>query len=342
MNLLNRASPHRVVRVTARRCFTAIRGGRLVAAGVLCCATAAQAAPPSESRLSVHVIGQYTKGARQIVAAHPRVLKILDTGGDMLAAAREFKRGTPKGNVVLRIYTGRRYTLQDDPAAGARDFWSTVLAPPINRLSRADRGLIDYVEGPNEGDSTPTWGSLQEARWFNAFWVELAPLIAKAGFRPCAFSIPVGNPPGKIDYIHEVLDTIVPALRACQRYHGGWAYHSYTIRYTKDVNVELYYSLRYRQYYSYFVQKYPDLAKLPLILTEGGVDGQTTRGGPGWKAFDAARYEDWLAWFDRQMKQDPYVVGCTLFESGDPKGWGSFEIEDIAPWLADHLAKARR
>jgi len=310
----------------------------LITACLLASSPRAKAAPPSYSRLSAHLILNYTSGARQIVAAHPRVLKILDTHSSMLVAAREFKSGTPDGKLVLRIYTSRRYTLANDPAASAQDFWSTVLAPAINALSPSDRALIDYVEGPNEGDSTPTWATLQEAQWFNSFWLTLAPLIGNAGFKPCAFSIAVGNPPGDMNYIHQVLDTIVPALRLCKSYGGGWSYHSYTLLYTKDVGVETWYSLRYRQYYSYFAQYYPDLNDLPLILTEGGVDGQTAPGGPGWKVYDAARYQDWLAWFDQQLMQDPYVVGCTLFQSGDTQNWFSFDLEPIAPWLADHLA----
>lgn len=332
---IRRVRPHLSSRVAASLASLAL------AAGVNGAAPTSQPASPSRSRLSVHLLGHYTTGARRVVAAHPRVLKIVDTGGDMLSAARDFKRGTPDGKLVLRIYTPRRYSSQDDPTTAAMDFWKTVLAPPINSLSAADRALIDYVEGPNEGDTTPTWASLADAQWFNRFWVTLAPIIGRAGFRPCAFSISVGNPGGDINQIRRTLDAIVPALRECNRCRGGWSYHSYTIQYTKDVGVELWYSLRYRQFYEYFAQKYPDLATLPLILTEGGVDGQKAPGGPGWKAYDAARYEDWLAWFDGQLMHDPYVVGCTLFASGDTRNWNSFDLEPIAPWLAKHLATVK-
>ncbi len=338
MNEQRRVSPDRTAKRRVMLILFCALAGAVAPARWPCPLPSAQAAPPSYSRLSAHLILNYTAGARQIVAAHPRVLKILDTHSSMLAAAREFKSGTPNGILVLRIYTSRRYTLANDPAASAQDFWNAVLAPAINSLSPSDRALIDYVEGPNEGDSTPTWASIQEAQWFNSFWLTLAPLIGNAGFKPCAFSIAVGNPPGDTNYVHQVLDTIVPALRLCKSYGGGWSYHSYTLLYTKDAGVEIWYSLRYRQYYNYFAQYYPDLSDLPLILTEGGVDGQAAPGGPGWKAYDAARYQDWLAWFDQQLMQDPYVVGCTLFQSGDTQNWFSFDLEPIAPWLAGHLA----
>lgn len=37
------------------------------------------------------------------------------------------------------------------------------------------------------------------------------------------------------------------------------------------------------------------------------------------------------------MKNDPYVIGMTLFEIGNPGRWGSYDVEDIAPWLAAYL-----
>src|SRR6185503_13476833 len=117
---------------------------RLITA-VLCCVltTTIMAAPPSTSRLSLHLIFNYTSGAQPVVNAHPRILKILDTGGAMLQAMRDYKAGTQGGVVVLRIYTTKHYTTANDPTASADDFWNTVLAPPINGLSPSDRALID-------------------------------------------------------------------------------------------------------------------------------------------------------------------------------------------------------
>ncbi len=307
----------------------------LAALGMLGAVSSARAANPSGSRLAPHLLGQYTSGCQQMIQAHPRVIKVL---GTMMGPVQEYKAGTPGGKVVLRIYTTKSYNVGQDPAWAANDFWTTVLAPPINALSPSDRALIDYVEGPNEGDNTPTWGSLAEAQWYNTFWVNLAPLIGNAGFKPCAFSISVGNPPGDPAYMNSMIDAIVPALRACKSYGGAWSYHSYTIQYTTDVNTELWYSLRYRQYYQRFAQYYPDLNDLTLILTEGGVDGQTAPGGPGWKAYPQSQYENWLAWFDARMMEDPYVLGCTLFQSGDFGGWYSFELEPVAGWIANRLA----
>src|SRR5207245_6732606 len=84
------------------------------------------------SKLSAHLINAYTAGASNIIAGHPRVLKILDLGSGMLQAARLYKAGTPAGKLVLRVYTSKSYPITADPGASATNFWATVLQPPIN------------------------------------------------------------------------------------------------------------------------------------------------------------------------------------------------------------------
>lgn len=294
---------------------------------------AAAPAPASVSKISVHLLSSYSPGAAQIIQAHPRVIKILDTSSGMIQAARDFKASTPDGKVVCRIFTSRRWTTNDNPAVAGTNFWQLVLAPALMNLSAADRALIDYVEGPNEGDSTPTWQSATNTLWFNAFWLHLAPLIANAGFRPLAFSISVGNPPGTISEIHATLDRIVPALRRCRDLGGGWSYHSYSLPYSTNLTDEIWYSVRYRQYYSYFVTQYPDLVNLPLVLTEGGIDGA----GPWSTRGDTNKFQNWLAWFDSEIRKDAYCLGVTLFQIGNTTDWAGFNVEPVAGWIARHL-----
>ncbi len=285
----------------------------------------------SGSKLGVHLDFHYTPGARQIIGAGPPVLKILDAGGEMLAAARDYKAAYPNGLVVLRIYTRVSYGLQDDPVASAQDFWFRALWPSLSQLSNDDVQLIDYLEGPNEGENTPTWGSVESATWFGQFWAELAGWMQAYGFRPCVGSIPVGNPPGTVQEMEDQLDAFTPALYAALDAGGAWSYHAYSLQYTKDESVESWYSLRYRRFYDFFLRQYPDLLWLPLILTEAGV------GANGWRSGGAAKFEDWLTWFDAEISQDDYVLGATLFEIGDPQGWPGFDLEPLAGWLADYL-----
>ncbi|HEV3203127.1 MAG TPA: hypothetical protein VGY77_02030 [Gemmataceae bacterium] len=309
--------------------------GHLIASGTLLLGLAipGKSQTVSTSKLSVHLDFHYSAGARQIVAAGPQVLKILDLGGEMLAAVRDYKAAYPDGLTVLRIYTRVSYRLQDDPEASAQDFWNRVLWPPLAHLSDDDRQLIDYLEGPNEGDSTPTWGSVESALWFGRFWAVLAPLMQDNGFRPCVGSIPVGNPPGTVQEMEDQLEAFTPALYAALDGGGAWSYHAYSDEYTTDENTESWYSLRYRRFYDFLGRQHPELTSLPLILTEGGA------GRDGWRSGGAERFENWLTWFDGEISQDDYVLGVTLFEIGDPRGWPSFDLEPVADWLATYLGK---
>ncbi len=319
----------------------------LLALCLLPSALALRAQSPGASKLSAHFINNYTTGSSNIVAGRPRVLKLLglDWGlpSGMLQAMRDYKTKCPAGKVVVRIYTAKQYSLSNDPTASALDFWSTVLQPALNSLSASDRALIDYLEGPNEGDSTPTLGypssaPLQASQWFNQFWTNLTPQIVAAGLKPCIGSIAVGNPAGTTAEMQSYLAAFVPALRQAKAAGGAWSYHAYTINYTTDVSNEIWYSLRYRQFYSYFASAFPDLNTMPIILTEGGVDQSGSPSGSGWQARGtAANYERWLNWFDQQMQQDAVVLGCTLFENGDASGWPSFELEPIGSWMCTYL-----
>jgi hypothetical protein len=301
----------------------------------------------SSSLLSAHLINSYTVGSSNIVAGHPRVLKVLalDSGfpTGMLQAMRDYKATSPGGKIVVRVYTPRTYTLANDATASAGDFWTNVLQQSLNSIAVADRSLIDYLEGPNEGD-TPTLGypwsaPLQASQWFNQFWTNLTPRIVAAGYKPCIGSIAVGNPGGSTSEVQSYLAAFVPALRQAQNAGGAWSYHAYTINYTTDIADEIYYSLRYRQFYSYFAASFPDLVNMPLILTEGGVDASGDPATSGWQARGTpGDFERWLNWFDQQMRQDVYVLGCTLFENGDPGGWSSFDLEPIGAWFKSYLS----
>lgn len=170
----------------------------------------------SSSKLSAHLINAYTAGSSNIVSGRPRVLKVLalESGfpSGMVQAMRDYKAQAPGGMVVVRVYTPKTYSLANDASASAVDFWTTVLLPPLNGISASDRALIDYLEGPNEGD-IPTLGYPSSpagaaSQWFNQFWTNLTPLIVNAGYKPCIGSIAVGNPGSLSD-----LDPFVPALR---------------------------------------------------------------------------------------------------------------------------------
>jgi hypothetical protein len=302
---------------------------------------ASQGAEVSRSKLGPHLLGGKYEEARPIVLAGPPVIKVLHPHASHLQAIREYKARYPKGTVVMRIWTPRKWTVEQDPATSADEYWSEVIAPPLRALLPSDRKLIDYVEGPNESGEVPTWESRRHAAWFGRFWSRMVARMVGEGFRPCVGSIAVGNPPGSPDEIRDWLRPLVPALEAAHRAGGTWSYHSYTIAYTENPAEETWYALRYRLIRQALVQLSPSLAGMKAILTEGGVDldgnGQTS----GWQARGSAeRFQRWLAWFDGEMQKDDYVLGCTLFQIGDPL-WSSFDLAPIAPWLSRWIGDRR-
>ncbi|MGZ5543903.1 MAG: malectin domain-containing carbohydrate-binding protein, partial [Limisphaerales bacterium] len=308
---------------------------------IVYCAFSVCAHGQSFSKLSAHLINAYTVGSSNIVSGKPQLLKVLalDSGfpSGMVQAMRDYKTKVPNGKIIVRVYSPKMYVMTNDPTASANDFWNTIIQPALNSIGASDRALIDYMEGPNEGQ-TPTIGypfdqQVQASQWLNQFWTNLTPTVVAAGMKPCIGSISVGN----IDPF-SLLSYFVPALRQAKAAGGGWSYHAYTVQYSTDVSTEIWWSLRYRQFYTYFAQNFPDLVDMSLILTEGGVDQSGDPLTSGWQARGtAAQYERWLNWFDYQMRQDSYLLGCTLFENGDSSGWPSFELEPITGWFHGYL-----
>ncbi|MFQ3586392.1 MAG: hypothetical protein SNJ74_05265 [Fimbriimonadaceae bacterium] len=296
----------------------------------------------SRSKLSVHLLGgSYTPGAQAVLRAGPPVIKVLHPHRSYIAAIRDYKVRYPRGVVVMRIYTDRRWTLQDDPVVAANEFWNEVLWPPLSQMSEADRRLITYLEGPNESHEVPTWDSPTHAYWFGQFWVRLIQHMTQHGFKPNIGSIAVGNPPGTPSEIQTLLANFGPALDATLAVGGTWGYHAYTIQYTQDPGIEYWFALRYRMIRQAMINVRPVWGNIKVILTEGGVDDVGDPQNSGWQARGTQeKFKNWLKWFDQEMQLDPYVIGCTLFQIGDP-WWSSFDVEPIAPWLADYIRSKR-
>lgn len=289
----------------------------------------------SNSKIGVFFLGANAAGKR-IVNGGPRVIKVIDPhqNSEMMQLVRDYKRAYPDGLVVMRVYEGdsRGFGLGDDPQNSARDFWQNVLAPAVNKLSVSDRKFIDYLSVPNEYDKTPIVKNEQEALWTGRFWEALASIISENGFRPNIGEIPVGN------FGPELISPIIPALRKVKETGGIWSYHAYTLDYTTDAGTESWTSLRYRMFYDYLRANYPDVADVPMILTEGGVDKGGNGGTDGWNARgDSASFENWLTWYDAEIQKDPYILGVTLFQSGNSSDWRSFNVDSISDWLANYL-----
>jgi hypothetical protein len=301
-------------------------------------------AQPLNNRLSktgIFILSGYSAGAKQIIGAKPQIIKIMDPqqNGGLLQAAKDFKDANAGGISVLRIYEGtqnKKYTLNDDPASSAKDFFQSVIVPALNSLGD-NKKYFDYIETPNELDNTPGWETTENVTWLSKFWETLIGLNSQAGLRTCVGSIPVGNPPGSAAEIKNSLSFFATAFKKAVINNAAVCYHAYSLNYTTDVSQELASSLRYRIIHQAMSEIDPSFSTLPFILSEAGIDQAGNPQTSGWQARgNGTEYTNWLTWFDGEMNKDNYVLGATLFQIGDDN-WSSFNLEPLAGWIAGSI-----
>jgi hypothetical protein len=283
-------------------------------------------------KTGVFILSNYSSGAQQIVKSKSPILKVMDPQaiGSLMQAVKDFKSVNPSGVVVFRIYdgSGRKYTLADSPASSALNYFSLVIQPALNSLG-GNLQYFNFLETPNEFDSTPGLENPANAAWLSEFWSTLVDLNASKGVKTCVGSISVGNPGD----IKGSMNAFLPALKKAKQSGGALCYHAYTLSYTTDVNQELNTSLRYRQIHDAITGLDGSLASLPIILSEAGVDQNGNQQTSGWLARGTqTQYLNWLRWFDSEISKDSYVLGATLFQIGDTS-WSSFNLEPLAGYL---------
>jgi len=309
----------------------------------------------SSSKLGPHVMSDMTRGSvRAILETCPRVAKFLAGSGDTAAIDR-YRAACPGGQVVVRIYRPPLDYLGVDPATGARwtpsdaaaHYWNGIKA----EASRIGAGRIDWLEGPNEGESYAwAYGSAADAQAFADFWSILADRMHAAGFRPLVGSIGVGGPaqgdlPGAAACGN--MRPLADMLRA-KSYPIGWSYHAYSdatasdvgARPDRDAGMDPWTIFRYRIIVSdmaacTFGGVSHDIRGIPLVITEGGIDGVAG----GWKnrGITASQYLGFLKRWDAELARDPDVVGATIWQVGNVTDWVAFDLTPLYSGLAMHL-----
>jgi hypothetical protein len=197
--------------------------------------------------------------------------------------------------------------------------------------------------------------------WYARFEAERTRRMADHGFRVAIGGFATGMP--EWDEFVEFL----PAIEVALAHDGILTLHEYSAP-TLDYRVgeglpghPVYpdrgvLTLRYRWWYEDILK--PRGLVIPLVISEGGIDGQVDQDlappGLGWRDFtkywrqqglgdsDAQIYIQQLAWYDRQLQQDDYVTGVAIFTAGSPAGhWPSFDITAILPELAKYVVSQR-
>lgn len=290
----------------------------------------------SKSKLGIFMIGHLTNGAKKIIEGNPPVIKVIEPLSDpsFFEAIRAYKQRVPQGIVIVRFYNGTQglyYSLSSNPVSSAEDFFNRVVKPGIEALGDK-RQLFDYMQNPNEFETTPEWWGEAKIKWNGAFWKKLTELTLNYyGVKTCIGGIPVGNiEASELGYILE-------DLKAIKNMGGAFCYHGYTFSYSQNLNQEINLSLRYRQFYNFFSSSAPELLNMPLILSEGGVAEGGDPSGGYLKSGRVDDYKNWLVWFDNELKKDSYVKGVTLFQIGNDSDWNYFNLEPISSWLSEYI-----
>ncbi len=280
-----------------------------------------------------------------IQAGKPKVVKIIDD----LGSAGVVKERVPKTIVVGRISVDYDFrALHDKNGRDAARHAADFIARNMDKYTA--NTSVDYWEGYNE----PLIESADMMADYAAFEAERVKQMVALFCKCCVGNFSTGTPP------LERWGGFVPALQAAQQHGGCLGLHEYSAPVMQfgfgrnqldpagDAGDEGWYTLRYRQVYRRHI---PADLRLPLIITECGVDGliqpRPGPGGAGWRDFGAywkqnniapngvTGYLDQLTWYDEELQKDDYVIGATIFAAGGAGDTGSY---DVLGDMADKLA----
>jgi len=293
---------------------------------------------PGRSKLGLHVIQNNTPDIMEFIRrTKPPVVKAL--GG--FGWATDVKEASPETVTIGRLLEQPgEEIMEGDPEQAARAFVSRHLEE-----YRLNPG-VDYWEGWNE--PVPT----SRMDWYARFEAERTRAMAEHGFRVAIGGFATGTPEW------QEFEDFLPAIQVALDHGGILSLHEYAAptlqhgmgqalpgRPTYPDRGSL--MLRYRWWYRDFLE--PRGLVIPLVISEGGIDGQVkqdlTAPGLGWRDFTdywsqqgLGTYIDQLAWYDSQLEQDGYVIGVAIFTAGSPDGqWQSFDMTSILPQLATYM-----
>lgn len=297
------------------------------------------------SKLSIHVIRNNDRGIMEFIRqAQPSTLKVVDD----LGFTTEVKEVSPNTIIVGRVnQIDQPY--RGTPEQAARDYVQHNLNKYLLNSG------VDYWEGWNEPDP-----NLENMGWYARFEQERVRQMARYGLKTAVGGFATGVP--ELDEFA----LFVPAIETALQFGGILTLHEYgapemTYLYGGALPGYPAYpdrgalTFRYRWYYREILE--PAGLVIPLVITEAGIDGIIgNRPGPtgyGWADFqDYSIQRGWgtngedafinqLAWYDRGVRQDPYVLGFTVFTAGPVGHWHNYDIGPLLPKITDYVIGQR-
>jgi SH3 domain-containing protein len=321
----------------------------------------------TSSKLGYFIVDSYDGIIEELIRAKPRVVKSGDPGllhtlydalgPDTVFIARNF------GEVddMARWDNGRVLT---DPVAAAK-YWVDAYRPAMKLAPNA------FWESFNEMSN---WGWMPA---YGKFEAERQRLMNLEGYRACVGNFSTGSPPIFPD-TDDPWKYFYPALDAANKYKNCLGIHEYgglymdmfygpnqreTMLAGKHIEfpeeyAEGYLACRYRKVWNTHI--YPNgWTDLRIVITEAGLDragtdvidklvgypvGPWTQCQPYWATHDrktdgAAYYASQLEWYDRQLRQDYYIIGCTIFCRGArSEVWQKWDVKgEVARHLDNYI-----
>ncbi len=236
----------------------------------------------------------------------------------------------------------------------------------VNLQKYQQNPSVDYWLGINEFNPQ----SVADWNWFTTFEATRACAMQAHGLHAAIGDFGVGWPNS-----YDQMTLFLPALEAAHRCGAIFSVHEYNgpmlncgvvvntpgiIPGAPALSVPAgALTLRYRFWYESFL-KPRHLDDVKLVVTElsalGGAVGSNTCGGQGdmtWKAYQKSwiklglgatgpeAYVNVLAWYDAELRKDPYVLGAAIFTAGEYNGnpWYAFDVHDVLVPLAQYEAR---
>jgi hypothetical protein len=291
--------------------------------------------PAGATKLGAHVI-RGCSGLGEYIAAKPAVAKFVGDWG--LATS------VPDGTLVIGRKHQGDYDAQQQYKAGLSPHEAANQFIQDQSSTYNSNPQITYWEGHNE----PVWNTHEEMAWYAQFEVERMEIMSNMGLRCVIGNFATGTP------ALDLWEQFWSACKEARRFKALLGLHEYscpwmwwmTGRYQldpdEDQGDEGWTTLRYRKVYRQYLA--PNDAVIPLVITECGIDGLVRPlpdGAPGatwkglgdyWREHDGETdrhdyYFRQLAWYDRELQKDDYVVGATVFTWGNyGEPWASFDV----------------
>jgi hypothetical protein len=245
----------------------------------------------------------------------------------------------PNALVIGRVHSDFNAGDQrgQEPAEAAVQFVESQL-----ETYKSNPGII-YWEGHNE----PVWSTPEDMAWCAQFEIARMEVMAAKGLRCVIGNFSTGQPDlGLWPYFLEAMEAALKheAILGLHEYSSPWIWWMYgdnQVDPNADEGDEGWLTCRYRKAYrDYFIPN--GVGEVPLVITECGLDIVTGPEGcpvgawknlwDFWATNDGESnphnyYVDQLSWYEDRLREDPYVVGATVFTCGH---WNTWEDHDIS------------